>query len=162
MSDNDELVELYPAWRQALVKFREAHFAHDEIVPHEWFYAAFDIPMPGENTPLKVAEKAKLQWLSQFDRLKRALLEQYQVKLRNEPGLGYRVLHPRDQSRLALEDGAAAIKKAMRDMVDSSTHVNTAMLSADERRQHTDNLARIGAFSTMFRRARTLPSLDEE
>jgi hypothetical protein len=162
MSDDILDAELYPVWRAALIKFKDARFIHDDIVPHEWFYQAFDIAMPKEDTPLKVAEKAKLAWLSQFDRFKRALLEQYQIKLRTEPGLGYRVVHPREQSKLALEDGAAAIKKAVRDMVDTSTHVNTAMLSAEERRQHTDNLARIGAFSNMFRRARTLPDLDQE
>jgi hypothetical protein len=161
---SDELLdaELYPVWRQALLKFRTAGFAPDEIVPHEWFWEALDLVMPKEDTPLKVAERAKLQWLSQFKRLQTALLEQHQIDLVSEPGIGYRIVPPREQSKQALEDMAWGMKKAIRNGVDRSTHVNTAMLSAEERRQHTDNLARIGAFSTMFRRARTLPDLDQE
>lgn len=160
---SDELdAELYPAWRQALVAFRQMGFAADEIVPHSWFYEAFGIAMPEETTALKVAERLKLQWLTQFTRLKQALLELHNIDLVSEPGIGYRIVPPGEQSKQALEDGAAALKKAVRNMVDRSTYVNTALLSAEERRQHTDNLARIGAFSTMFRRVRTLPSLDEE
>lgn len=163
MSDElDDTTELYPAWRQALILFKQAGFSHDEIVPHTWFYEAFGIPMPEETTPLKVAERAKLAWLGQFDKLKAALLERHQIALVSEPGIGYRIVPPREQSALALALGSAEYKKATRKMVDMATYVNTAMLSAEERRQHTDNLARIGAFSTMFRRARTLPNLDDE
>lgn len=163
MSDElDDNVELYPIWRQALVKFKDAGFTYDEIVPHEWFYNAFDLVMPPEDMPLKAAERVKLAWLGQFDKLKAALLEQHQIALVSEPGLGYRIVPPRDQSKVALATAVADYKKATRKMVDMATHVNTAMLSADERRQHTDNLARIGAFSTMFRRTRTLPDLDQE
>lgn len=162
MSDELDNVELYPVWRQALIKFKDSGFAHDEIVPHEWFYEAFGIKMPDERTPLKEAERAKLAWLSQFKRLQVALLEQHQIDLVSEPGLGYRIMPPREQTKRALDDGLDGIKKAVRNMVDRSTHVNTALLSADERRAHTDYLARIGQLGSMFSRVRKLPSLDEE
>lgn len=165
MSDEllDDAVELYPVWRQALIKFKEARFAHDEIVSHAWFYEAFGYEVPDERSmSAEKYNKLKLQWLSQFKRLQAALLEQHQIDLVSEPGLGYRIMPPREQSKHALEDMATGIKKAIRNGVDRSTHVNTALLSADERRRHTDNLARIGALSTMFLRTRKLPSLDEE
>lgn len=165
MSDEllDDGVDIYPVWRQALLKFKAAGFAHDEVVSHAWFYEAFGYEVPDERAmSAEKYNKLKLQWLSQFKRLQTALLEQHQIDLVSEPGLGYRIMPPRDQSKQALEDMASGMKKVIRNGVDRSTHVNTAMLSADERRQHTDNLARIGAFSNMFRRARTLPNLDEE
>lgn len=164
MNDLDENnVELYPVWKQALLKFLDAHFVPDQdIIPHEWFYTAFDIPMPTESTPLKIAEKAKLQWLGQFDKLKTALLERHQIDLKNVPGLGYCIVPPRDQSRMALEDMVVGMKKLIRNGMDRSINVDRALLSPDERRQDADTQARIGAFSMMFRRARTLPNLDEE
>lgn len=162
MSDELDNIELYPVWRQALIAFRDAGFSRDEIVPHIWFYEAFNITMPNDDTPLKVAEKAKLQWLSQFTSFKSALLEQDQIDLVNEPGLGYRIMPPREQSKRALDDGVSQIKKAIRGMVDRSTHVNTGLLSAEERREHMDHLARIASLGSLFSRSRKLPTLDEE
>lgn len=163
MSDElEDNVELYPAWKQALARFLEAGFVPDEIIPHEWWWKAFGMDMPTEQTPLKVAERAKLQWLTQFTKLKTTLLEQHQIALRNEAGLGYRIVPPRDQARQALKDGLAMMNKAARMMVDWSVHTNTSAMTADERRAHTDNVARIAGLGSMLRRTRKLPSLDEE
>lgn len=160
--DQDSGVELYPVWRQALLKFREAGFSRDEIVPHSWFYEAFGIKMPDDSTPLKIAQKAELMRLGQFERLRAALLEQDQIDLVSEPGLGYRIIPPREQTRRAYEDGVTEIKKAVRKMRDRSVNVNTTALTADERRDHANTLARIGSLSQMFRQARALPSPDDE
>ena len=56
IDDLDTMTELYPAWRQALIKFREAGFVYGDIVPHDWFYAAFGLPSAVEQTKLTVAQ----------------------------------------------------------------------------------------------------------
>jgi hypothetical protein len=161
MSDElDDNVELYPAWRQALVRFLDAGFTPDQVVPHEWWWEALGIEKPDEQTPLGEADPARLQWVDQFGKLRAVLLERYLIALKNEAGQGYRIVAPRDQSRIGFDDGTALISRGFRLMFDWATHTNMSALTADERRAHTDNMVRIASLGSLLRRTRKLPTLD--
>ena len=57
-------VTLYPAWKQAVEVFTASGFADGDIVPHDWFWENLQIEKPKEDTPLKQAEKLKLEFIS--------------------------------------------------------------------------------------------------
>jgi hypothetical protein len=84
------------------------------------------------------------------------------MDLQPEPGQGYAVVPPTDQAKKALTDGMKAIKKAVRDMVDRGTNVNPARLTAEQRRENADILARMAMMRGMLRPPRALPPMDEE
>ena len=42
MTEELDNVELYPSWRQALVRFREAGYAYGDTLPHTWLYEQFE------------------------------------------------------------------------------------------------------------------------
>jgi hypothetical protein len=154
-------VEFYPAWRQALVHFKEAGFTHGDLMPHNWFYEAFGIEIPNEQMPAGKYQKLKLQWLGQFKPFQNALLEQYQMDLVSEPGLGYLIIPPAEQGKRAYGDGLGEIKKAIRRMTDRMANTNLALIDAEQRKEHADMLARAGMLRGMLRQTRELPSPDD-
>lgn len=162
MSDDidESRLELYPAWRQALITFRERRYGYDAIVPHAEFYGMLNLEIPGPKTPYEQVQKTELLYLSNMDALRDALLRDDQIVLRSEFGVGYRVVHPRDQARLAFEDAARQRKKANRKMLDQITHTNMGALTADERRAHADTQAKAAMIAMMERHTRKLPILD--
>lgn len=159
---DDPNVELYPSWRQALVNFREAGYAFGDILPKSWLYEQFECA--GLNDPKitwEQAQKLQLRLLSQFTPFREALLDQDQIDLQSVPGVGYELVPPADQSRRAVKDTLHDVQKAVRKGVARATNVNTALLTAEQRREHADNLARLGMLRRMLKPPRELPPPDE-
>lgn len=161
MLDEQE-VELYPLWRQALVRFHEADFRDGDIIAHDWLYEVFEVQgLKDPKISWEQAQKLRLRLLGQFTSFKQALLEQHQIMLRSEAGLGYSIVLPREQSRRAYEDRMANIKRELRAMGDEMVNVRESALTADERRERADYLARMGMLRGMLRPPRELPPPDE-
>lgn len=159
---DDPNLQLYPSWRQALVEFRTAGFAFGDVVPHPWFYTRFDCEeLNNSKITWEQAQKLQLRLLSQFTPFREALLEQDQIDLQSVPGVGYELVAPSDQSRRAVKDTQREIEKAMRKGVARATNVNTALLTAEQRREHADNLARLGMLRRMLKPPQELPPADE-
>ena len=161
--DLDPGLELYPSWRQALVRFREAGLKFGDILLHTWLYEQFECD--ALNNPREIswdqAQKLQLKLLGQFTPFREALLDQDQIDLQSVPGVGYELVPPADQSRRAVKDTQKDVDKAMRKGVARATNVNTAMLTAEQRREHADNLARLGMLRRLMRPPRELPTADE-
>lgn len=163
MSDDlDQNLELYPSWRQALVRFRDAGFSFGDILPHAWLYEQFECEALNDpRITWEQAQKLQLKLLSQFQPFREALLDQDQIDLQSVPGVGYELVPPADQSRRAVKDTMKDIEKAMRKGVARATNVNTALLTAEQRREHADNLARLGMLRRLMKPPRELPPADE-
>lgn len=163
LNELNDGVELYPAWRQALIRFKETGFTYGDLIPHSWFYEALNIEIPDDQMPAGKYQKLKLQWLSQFKPFQSALLEQRQMDLVSEPGLGYVIMPPSEQGKRAYSDGLGEIKKAIRRMTDRMVNTNLALVDHEQRKEHADMLARAGMLRGMLRQARQLPApADEE
>lgn len=154
-----EVVELHPAWRQALLRFRERGFNHGEIVDLDWLYMVFRIERPTAETTKAASDKAELAFLSQFIPFRDALLAEDQIALTSERGLGYRIVPPKEQTRWAEDEGRAALAKALRQMQERISHVDLVQLTADERVQNANALARVGQMRALMRKTyRALPA----
>lgn len=162
MSD-DENLELYPSWRQALVRFREGGFKAGDILPHTWLYEQFECEaLNNPKITWEEAQKLQLKLLSQFTPFREALLDQDQIDLQSVPGVGYELVPPADQSRRAVKDALREYEKTSRKAIARATNVNTAQLTAEQRREHADNLARLGMLRRMLKPPRELPPADDE
>lgn len=153
----DELLEYAAGWRRALTLFLDSHFPYDHILSHAWLYEAFGLEKPGPKTSNDEAEKAKLGFLQNFKPFREVLLKEHQIRLRSEWGVGYRVVHPRNQHKLALEDAMELRKKIMRDMLDQIVHTNVSVLTADERREYADTQARAAMIAMLDKQQRSFP-----
>ena len=163
MSDELDNVELYPSWRQALVAFREAGYAYGDTLPHTWLYEQFDCSgLLDPNITWQAAQKLQLRLLSQFTPFRETLLDQEQIDLQSIPGVGYELVPPADQTGRAVKDTIKEINKAMRKGIARASSVNTALLTTEQRREHTDNLTRLGMLRRMMKPARELPPADDE
>lgn len=161
MADDIDLrVELYPAWRQALIYFRGQHYEYDAIIPHVHFYEMLGLEMPGPKTPYEQVQKTELLYMSNMVELRQALLREDQIVLRSEFGVGYRVVHPRDQGRLSFDDAAKERKKINRKMIDQMTNINLAVLTPEERRMHADLQAKAAMIAMMERETKKFPALE--
>ena len=140
---------LYPAWREGLRRVLAAEPAPGKTFTHEWLYEAFGIEMPAPETPLKTAERAKMQYLSAFDAMREHLLTEHQIALDNIRGVGYRVVAPEEQTAWAEQDGLVDMRMSMRKMMLRMSNVDLAKLDADHRRQNADALARASMLSGM-------------
>lgn len=155
-------VELYPSWRQALVRFRETGFTYGDTLPHTWLYEQFECEaLADTKITWEQAKKLQLKLLAEFTPFRETLLDEYQIDLQSVPGVGYELVPPADQSGRALKDTIKEINKAMRKGVARATGVNTALLTSEQRRDHADNLANLGMLRRLTKAPRELPAADE-
>jgi len=108
------------------------------------------------------AERLQLQFLNQFKLFQGALLKNHQIDLTSERGKGYLILAPKDQTKVAFEDGLAEIKKDLRRMVNRLANVDYAQLTAEQRKENADHLAKVAAMSGMIRSSRRLIHIETE
>jgi hypothetical protein len=163
MSDDfDPNLELYPEWRQALKMFLEAKFTYGDIVPHDWFYTAFGLEVPHEKMTYGQVKTIQLKRLSQFEKLQEALLTQHQIDLQPDPGVGYALVPPADQSVRAVKDTFREVSKAYRKGMARAVNVSTALLTSEQRREHADHLAHLAMMGRMLKPPRELPPADDE
>lgn len=163
MSEEIDNVELYPSWRQALVRFRESGLTYGDTLLHTWLYEQFECEALAEPNKISADQyiKLRLKLLGQFDPFRETLLDQDQIDLQSIPGVGYELVPPADQSARALKDTIRDVNKAIRKGVARGTGVNTALLTTEQRREHADNLARLGMLRQMSKPARELPPADD-
>lgn len=98
---SEHLLQQYPAWREAIKIFMADGFAAGDVVSFEWLYEHFLIARPIGTTSLADAQKAELQFLSQFKSFEDALLTEHQIALSNVRGVGYRIVPAAEQTRWA-------------------------------------------------------------
>lgn len=162
MTEELDNVELYPSWRQAIVRFREAGYTYGDTLPHTWLYDQFECEaLLDPKISWDQAKKLQLKLLGQFTPFRETLLDEDQIDLQSVPGVGYELVPPADQSGRALKDTLKEINKAMRKGVARASSVNTALLTSEQRREHADNLASLGMLRRLAKPPRELPPADD-
>ena len=156
--DNEDAVQLYPPWRQALARFHQEQFGPGHVLLHEWLYETFGIEKPQPQTPLVVAERAKLAFLGQFKEFERVLLTEHNIALRNIVGRGYEVVPAAEQSRWCYREGHRDIVKAIAKMGTRLIHTDLVQLTAEQRREHSDYLAKFSRLQDMLGKRRIAQS----
>lgn len=149
-------VRQYPPWREAIERFLKAEYKADDVIPFMWFYDAFGIQEPSPEMTKGEADKLELSFLRQFSEMQKRLLAEHQIDLTNERGYGYRVVPPEKQTKVAYEDGIADARKSLRKMRDRIINVNHALLTAEQRRENADALARLSMVSEVVGKHRRL------
>jgi hypothetical protein len=142
-----------PLWKEALKKFISTDPKPGDLIRNDWLMSEFGISQPETANDYV---KSQLEFLQAFTSFKDALLEDYRIDLKPVRGVGYEVVHPKDQTRLALEKRTLNISRELRKMTRSIAFVNVEVLSESERREHTDGMTKAATIQNMFNRRRLL------
>lgn len=157
-SDRDGM-KLYPAWRQVESDLLARGLKDGETIPMDYLRAGFGVEDPRDLNGLEAMQQ---QMLFNFaiGELCQSLLENHRIKLRLVEGVGYMVIPPNEQTRLALKDRGAEIANALSKAVREVSFIRTEELTDDERRANADAQAKFGVLQTMVRKKLQLPQVD--
>lgn len=144
-----EDLQHYPAWKDALVNF---DFTYGDIVELDWLYEAFGLERPHEKMPYKKASEVQLEFLTNFKKLEEHLLHEMQMALRNKRSIGYEVVTPQEQTFWAEQAATSEINKSIRGMYNRQINVNRDLLTAEQKKENSDALARTSMLTTMVGR----------
>lgn len=145
-----EVVQLYPAWKNAVCRLMENPPPPGHIITHEWLQENFGLKEPTGIEEYKAMQFELLQAMTAF---REALLESHQIALKSVPGKGYEVVAAKDQTKFALTTGIASVKREMAKMASILLNVDHAQLTVDERRENADALAKAAMMRSMFTKA---------
>lgn len=160
--DDDERLELLPPWREALRRFAESGFRAGDTITHAWFFEAFGLPLRTAETTAMEWEKVALQFMRHFCSLREALLTERQMDLASTRGVGYRIVPPSEQTSLAYGDCVAELRRAFRRGLDRIINVDQSKLTAEQRRENADALAKMSQLRAMTKAAREFPRIEYE
>lgn len=142
-----------PHWKNALEVFISQGYQPGTVINKSWFMNQFYIADP---VTAEDQKNASLEFMTSIEALKAELLETHKIELVCVFGTGYKIVHPREQTRLALITRSRNISREARRMVNSIIHVDTEKLSDAERCEHTDGLAKATSIAAMVSRRKLL------
>jgi len=146
-----DVIKLYPGWKEAAEQIAKKVKAegYEIILTWEELYDLMDIKVPETATKEKWKEH-EFEVLQNMENLKKLLLREYNLHLENVRGVGYQVLHPNDQVRIApdkqLEKALAHVEKA-REIL---TNVNQEALSFDGQQHQMRGLEKVGFYKAVM------------
>ncbi|MBI9082694.1 MAG: hypothetical protein JEZ11_03795 [Desulfobacterales bacterium] len=143
----------YPAWRDVSEKivqrFNQDGYGILFTVPELLTMLNIDMPTLGNS---KDFEQVQLEFLAQLKPLQKELLETHYLCLENVHGLGYKVVHPRDQVNLVAQKYRKRAGKKLSQMMGILTFVDTKMLDPASRTSQISELGRLAFIKGAMRK----------
>ena len=148
--------------------FLNKGYSYGDFISHREIDQAMDRASPtlteiGEMTSQsQLAErmqKYQFELLAATDALKKHLLKEKKMMLVNVRGEGYRVIHPREQTDVAIEAGMHQIRRGLKVAEQGIENVNSELLTREERSYNMSVRARFAGLRTMIGRKKDLLKL---
>lgn len=153
---SSEQLSKYPAWKEALERFRSAleadEFTYGSIVTHEWLFDALGLQMPDDKTPWAKAKKTQLEFVAQFIRFREAVQLEDLLYLETERSLGYKICAPSEQTQKAMERCSIEMSKALKAAARTVGNIRTQELSDQQKRENMDARAKISSIAGLSKR----------
>lgn len=166
MSDEtEEIIELYPPWKEALKAFEAAGFSYGDLVTKDWFCQTIGVkPLaPTDRLTEYELNRRELTILNQFKPFRDKILEKFQMDLVSDRAGAYIIMAPKDQAGRAWKDMESGIKREFERALARIKNVNTGRLTAEERQKTMDTYAKAADLaSRLTTKRRRLPLDDEE
>jgi len=124
----------------------------DYILTHQRLDGFIGTPQPSDDTKYVDAKRMCLQRLEAVENVKDVLLERFNVALHSEPGAGYSIIPSGDQVGWAVDIRRRRIQKALAKSRLRIFHVDTSLLTVEQNRQRTDELAQVTRLQSIHRK----------
>jgi hypothetical protein len=146
-------VSVLPQWESCVSEFLREGFGPGAVVPHEWFYAKLNLSKSGPRTPLEQAQRTQFLYWDEMDKVRQVLLEEHCIAINSRPGVGYEVVPPGEQSGWATKHMTRQFGKEFRLCRDRIVYTNVDALTDGERKDRSDQLAKLAQLQTMTKRS---------
>lgn len=150
-AEADTGLKLYPAWRQVEADLLAQGLQDGATIPMDYLRAGFGVKDPRDLNGLE-AMQHQMQFNFAIGELCESLLENHRIKLRLVEGVGYMVIPPGEQTRLALKDRGAEVVNALNKLARETSFIRVEQLTEDERKANADAQAKVGALRAMVRK----------
>lgn len=147
-------VHMLPAWRNAAAELFSGQYSYGDVIAHETLREALRLPEPTGRLSREEWEAWRLALVAQVDALSDWLLEEKNMCLRNIQGQGYMIVEPSEQTDFAVKHGRKKIRAELRKMGRRLSFVDHGALTADQRKENADALARLSFMEQQFNRAK--------
>lgn len=147
-------VHLLPAWRNAAAELFSGQYGYGDVIPHDVLRASLRLPEPKGRLTLAELESWRLSLVAQIDALADWLLEEKNMCLRSIQGQGYQIVEPAEQTEFAVKQGRKKIRSELRKMGRRLSFVDASVLTAEQRRENADALARLSFMEQQFSKAK--------
>ena len=144
-------VNKHAGWRIAVRLFSDQKKKEGDVLSFAWLYDAFGMTEPQDATPWSERKASQLQFLGNIKAFEAHLLEELQIAIKNVRGIGYEVLAASEQSKWAYDEALRDVKRGVKKGLSRLTNVNLSSLTADQRRENADALAKIAALRGMVK-----------
>lgn len=148
MSSEDS-TKLSPAWRQAEADLLASGLTYGSLIDHEWLDEAFGLK-PAQT--IAQHQRNELIRLRQMQDLQASLLENHKMMLTPVRGVGYSVVPPDKQTKIAMQRRGNEVRAALCKMAKELVNVNATLLNDTQRKENTDALAKLGQLRAMTRK----------
>jgi len=147
--------EVYPMWINAVEKIREKfeNESYGLVVTHKDLKDWMGI-QPAKT--IDEVQKEQLDYLIGIEKTKKSLLENYNLCLYRVQGMGYQILEPKDQIRVAADYYIGKSQRALSKSMNVLANVDQDLLDFDSRELQLAKIARLAWVKSAFRR-RKLP-----
>lgn len=139
--------ELFPAWRQAVKTLVDSGITFGSTVTRAEIVELCRVK-PAQS--IQDVQRFNLEVLACVSEIKETLLTAHSMLLVSDRAGGYVVIHPRDQTKVAVDMGMKAISREMKKMAMATTFVRSDMLTSDERAKNADAQAKISRLADMI------------
>lgn len=152
MTISESELRKYPAWKEALERFRAANFQYGDIITHEWLYAAFGMDMNEPHTPWHVASKTQIEFMANMEKFREAVQVEELLYLENERSQGYRVCPPSEQTQRAMRRASDRMEKLLKQTAKIVGNIRSQELTDIERRENMDARAKVSSIAGLTKR----------
>lgn len=127
-----------------------------ELIPHEWLKEQFHIkPLsfsdyPDMESVRKAIADQQFTFMQLFERLRKDVLKNHSLCLMNVRGMGYKIIHPKDQAKYAWDQLIGIINKAFKECHDIMSHTKTQFLDEETKVRDRILFSKMGSLKQLF------------
>ena len=145
-------VKLFPAWKHAVKALIDGGITFGSRVTRAEIVALCEVK-PAES--IEDVQRFNLEVLQCVSEIKETLLTAHSMLMVAYHHGGYVIVHPRDQTRIAVESGLKAIGREMKRMAMATAFVRSDLLTSEERSRNADAQAKISRLADMLAPAKS-------
>jgi len=132
------------AVENAFERFNESGFNYGDVVQSDWFWSAFFLKKTNNHEEMSRNQILHNRYLGA---LRKKLLVEKQMLLVSFDGIGQRIVHPDEQTDLAMRDAKTNITKELNKATLRLVNTNQNLLSQENKRENSDAIAHLTFFS---------------
>lgn len=146
LSYNEEFIEEATKPHIKVVEVLVQSFTYGDLIPNEWLSDIFNLKLPTYGSK-KQFDMYAFEFMGILEGVKKFLLEEHKMYLKNVRGRGYLIVLPKQQSDIAIDTLRRSISTELTKAFKAIINVNEALLTNDDILKRDLNHGRVAAIA---------------